>query len=128
VDGKPVEAPDRPRLWLYHKPAGLVTSAADEKGRRTVFDALPDTMPRVMSIGRLDLNSEGLLLLTNDGGIKRQLELPSTGLAAQVPRADQGRAERRERWSPCARGSRWRAFATSRCRFRSIASRGRMRG
>jgi 23S rRNA pseudouridine2605 synthase len=79
VDGKPVEAPDRPRLWLYHKPAGLVTSAADEKGRRTVFDALPDTMPRVMSIGRLDLNSEGLLLLTNDGGIKRQLELPSTG-------------------------------------------------
>jgi 23S rRNA pseudouridine2605 synthase len=79
VDGKPVEAPDRPRLWLYHKPAGLVTSAADEKGRRTVFDALPDGMPRVMSIGRLDLNSEGLLLLTNDGGIKRQLELPSTG-------------------------------------------------
>jgi 23S rRNA pseudouridine2605 synthase len=79
VDGKPVEAPERPRLWLYHKPAGLVTSAADEKGRRTVFDALPDTMPRVMSIGRLDLNSEGLLLLTNDGGIKRQLELPSTG-------------------------------------------------
>ncbi|KPQ17102.1 MAG: 23S rRNA pseudouridine2605 synthase [Rhodobacteraceae bacterium HLUCCO18] len=79
VDGKPVEAPDRPRLWLYHKPAGLVTSAADEKGRRTVFDALPEGMPRVMTIGRLDLTSEGLLLLTNDGGIKRQLELPSTG-------------------------------------------------
>ena len=79
VDGKPVEAPDRPRLWLYHKPSGLVTSASDEKGRRTVFDALPDTMPRVMSIGRLDLTSEGLLLLTNDGGIKRRLELPSTG-------------------------------------------------
>jgi 23S rRNA pseudouridine2605 synthase len=79
VDGTPVEAPDRPRLWLYHKPAGLVTSAADEKGRPTVFEALPEGMPRVMSVGRLDLNSEGLLLLTNDGGIKRRLELPSTG-------------------------------------------------
>src|SRR6056297_1139000 len=79
VDGKPVEAPDRPRLWLYHKPAGLVTSAADEKGRKTVYDDLPEGLPRVMSVGRLDLNSEGLLLLTNDGGVKRQLELPSTG-------------------------------------------------
>lgn len=79
VDGKALAAPDRPRLWLYHKPAGLVTSAADEKGRKTVFDALPTDMPRVMSVGRLDLPSEGLLLLTNDGGIKRRLELPSTG-------------------------------------------------
>ncbi len=79
VDGRPLAPPERPRLWLYHKPAGLVTSAADEKGRATVFDALPPDMPRVMSVGRLDLNSEGLLLLTNDGGIKRRLELPSTG-------------------------------------------------
>ena len=79
VDGKPVDAPDRTRLWLYHKPRGLVTSNADEKGRKTVFEALPVGMPRVMSIGRLDINSEGLLLLTNDGGLKRELELPSTG-------------------------------------------------
>ncbi len=79
VDGKPVAAPEPPRLWLYHKPAGLVTSARDEKGRRTVFDALPKDMPRVMSVGRLDLNSEGLLILTNDGAVKRRLELPSTG-------------------------------------------------
>jgi 23S rRNA pseudouridine2605 synthase len=79
VDGKPLAPPDRPRLWLYHKPAGLVTSASDEKGRQTVFDTLPPDMPRVMSVGRLDLNSEGLLLLTNDGGIKRRLELPATG-------------------------------------------------
>ena len=79
VDGKPLAAPEPPRLWLYHKPRGLVTSARDEKGRKTVFDALPGTLPRVMPVGRLDLNSEGLLLLTNDGGVKRRLELPSTG-------------------------------------------------
>lgn len=79
VDGKAIAAPDRPRLWLYHKPPGLVTTAKDEKGRQTVFDALPTTLPRVMSVGRLDLNSEGLLLLTNDGGLKRKLELPTTG-------------------------------------------------
>lgn len=79
VDGKPVGAPDLARLWLYHKPRGLVTTARDEKGRDTVFDALPEHLPRVVSVGRLDLNSEGLLLLTNDGGLKRQLELPSTG-------------------------------------------------
>ncbi len=78
-DGKPVGAPEPARLWLYHKPTGLVTTERDEKGRDTVFAALPNTMPRVMSVGRLDINSEGLLLLTNDGGIKRKLELPSTG-------------------------------------------------
>ncbi|EAR49833.1 RNA pseudouridylate synthase family protein [Oceanicola granulosus HTCC2516] len=79
VDGKPVAAPEPPRLWLYHKPAGLVTTERDEKGRPTVFGALPEEMPRVMSVGRLDIASEGLLLLTNDGEIKRRLELPATG-------------------------------------------------
>ncbi|KPN64153.1 23S rRNA pseudouridine2605 synthase [Aliiroseovarius crassostreae] len=79
VDGKALADPEPARLWLYHKPTGLVTTARDEKGRETVFDALPEDMPRVMSVGRLDLNSEGLLLLTNDGEIKRKLELPSTG-------------------------------------------------
>lgn len=79
VNGKLVGTPDEPRLWLYHKPVGLVTTTKDEQGRATIFDKLPEEMPRVMSVGRLDLNSEGLLLLTNDGGIKRKLELPSTG-------------------------------------------------
>ncbi len=79
VEGKPLRDPEPARLWLYHKPTGLVTTDRDEKGRSTVYDDLPEDMPRVMSVGRLDINSEGLLLLTNDGGIKRQLELPSTG-------------------------------------------------
>ncbi|WP_226549451.1 pseudouridine synthase [Celeribacter naphthalenivorans] len=79
VDGKEVGEPEPPRLWLYHKPLGLVTSSKDEKGRDTVFDQLPKELPRVMSVGRLDLNSEGLLLLTNDGELKRKLELPDTG-------------------------------------------------
>ena len=79
VDGKPLAAAEAVRLWRYHKPEGLVTTARDEKGRTTVFDRLPPDMPRVMSIGRLDMNSEGLLLLTNDGELKRKLELPSTG-------------------------------------------------
>lgn len=79
VDDTPVAPPEPPRLWLYHKPTGLVTTAKDEKGRATVFDSLPEALPRVMSVGRLDLNSEGLLLLTNDGGLKRKLELPTTG-------------------------------------------------
>nr|WP_108643132.1 pseudouridine synthase [Fuscovulum blasticum] len=79
VAGKPLPAEEPARLWLYYKPEGLVTSASDEKGRDTVFDHLPEDLPRVMSVGRLDLNSEGLLLLTNDGELKRRLELPSTG-------------------------------------------------
>ena len=77
--GVVVGEPEQARLWLYYKPEGLVTSESDEKGRETVFDNLPAELPRVMSVGRLDLNSEGLLLLTNDGALKRRLELPSTG-------------------------------------------------
>jgi 23S rRNA pseudouridine2605 synthase len=79
VDGKPLPESDRTRLWRYHKPAGLVTSHKDPQGRTTVFERLPQDMPRVISVGRLDLNSEGLLLLTNDGELARRLELPSTG-------------------------------------------------
>lgn len=79
VDGKDIPALERPRLWRYHKPPGLVTSHKDEKGRDTVFDKLPEELPRVISVGRLDLNSEGLLLLTNDGELARKLELPATG-------------------------------------------------
>jgi 23S rRNA pseudouridine2605 synthase len=79
VDGRPLQAPEPPRLWRYHKPAGLITTARDQRGRPTVFEHLPDGMPRVMSVGRLDLASEGLLLLTNDGGIKHRLEDPATG-------------------------------------------------
>lgn len=79
VDGKSIPQPEKTRLFLYHKPAGLVTTARDEQGRNTVFDDLPADMPRVVSVGRLDLNTEGLLLLTNDGGLSRYLELPATG-------------------------------------------------
>ena len=79
VDGRPLPAAERSRLWRYHKPAGLVTSHRDPQGRPTVFSRLPEHMPRVISVGRLDLNSEGLLLLTNDGDLARRLELPATG-------------------------------------------------
>src|SRR5437667_173748 len=79
VDGKPLPERERTRLFLYHKPRGLVTSARDPEGRPTLFERLPKHRPRLVSIGRLDLNSEGLLLLTNDGGLARVLELPKTG-------------------------------------------------
>ena len=78
VDGKPLPQAQETRLWRYHKPTGLVTSHADPQGRPTVFERLSPTIGRIISIGRLDLNSEGLLLLTNDGELARRLEMPST--------------------------------------------------
>ena len=79
VDGRPLPARERTRLWLYHKPRGYVTTNHDPEGRETVFSILPSSLPRVMTVGRLDINTEGLLLLTNDGGLARVLELPETG-------------------------------------------------
>jgi 23S rRNA pseudouridine2605 synthase len=79
VDGETLKAPERPRLFRYHKPRGLLTTAHDPEGRPTIYDGMPKQLPRVMPVGRLDFNSEGLLLLTNDGAIKRHLELPATG-------------------------------------------------
>ena len=79
VDGKRLPPRERTRLFLYHKPKGLMTTHADPEGRPTVFDNLPEGLPRLISIGRLDFNTEGLLLLTNDGGLARELELPETG-------------------------------------------------
>jgi 23S rRNA pseudouridine2605 synthase len=80
LDGTLVERPEAVRLWRYHKPAGLVTTHKDPAGRPTVFEHLPEGLPRVISVGRLDLTTEGLLLLTNDGELARALELPSTGV------------------------------------------------
>ncbi|WP_448501481.1 pseudouridine synthase [Sphingomonas sp.] len=88
VDGKPVAAPAPARLFRFHKPAGVLTAERDPKGRRTIYDVLPQGLPRVMPVGRLDLNTEGLLLLTTDGELKRQLELPAT----QVKRTYRARA------------------------------------
>jgi 23S rRNA pseudouridine2605 synthase len=79
VNGEALPSRERTRLWLFHKPKGLVTTSRDPEGRPTVFQALPKDMPRVLSVGRLDINTEGLLLLTNDGGLARTLELPATG-------------------------------------------------
>ena len=79
VDGEPLPARERTRLWLFHKPRGLVTTARDPEGRPTVFESLPEDLPRVVAIGRLDINTEGLLLLTNDGGLAKVIAHPDTG-------------------------------------------------
>ena len=79
VDQITVTKPDKLRLWRYYKPAGLVVSNRDEKGRRTIFEEMPETLPRIITVGRLDLTSEGLLLLTNCGDTKRKLEHPNSG-------------------------------------------------
>jgi 23S rRNA pseudouridine2605 synthase len=81
VDGEPLKPPEAARLWLYYKPVGLIVSENDPDGRPTVINSLPDDMPRVVTVGRLDINSEGLLLLTTDGRLSRHLELPDTGAA-----------------------------------------------
>lgn len=99
VDGKALPSREETRLFLYHKPPGLVTSHKDERGRETVFDHLPGELPRVVSVGRLDLNTEGLLLLTNDGELARFLELPSTGWSRKYRvrvhgRVDQAKLDR----------------------------------
>ncbi len=91
VDGKAIGSAESTRVWRYHKPAGLVTSHNDPGGRPTVFDALPSGLPRVISVGRLDLNTEGLLLLTNDGELSRALELPATELVRQYRARARGR-------------------------------------
>ncbi|MEX0922550.1 MAG: pseudouridine synthase [Rhodovibrionaceae bacterium] len=79
IDGEALPQAEPARLWRFHKPGGIVTAARDPEGRPTVYDRLPEGLPRVMPVGRLDITSEGLLLLTNDGELKRRLELPSTG-------------------------------------------------
>ncbi len=79
VDGTSLPSRERTRLWLYHKPAGVLSTNKDPEGRPTLFERLPDDLPRLLSVGRLDMNTEGLLLMTNDGGLARILELPSTG-------------------------------------------------
>ena len=93
VDGAVVADTEPTRLFRYHKPVGLMTTHNDPKGRPTVFTALPPGLPRLISIGRLDINSEGLLLLTNDGGLARALELPSTGLVRRYRARARGRID-----------------------------------
>lgn len=96
VDGKELAQPDPPRLWRYYKPRGLVTTERDPQGRATIFSKLPDNLPRVLSVGRLDINTEGLLLLTNDGGLKRYLELPETGWLRRYRVRAYGRPDQRK--------------------------------
>ncbi len=93
VDGKPIPAPEPARLWRYHKPRGLLTATRDPQGRPTLFETLPPDLPRVIAVGRLDLNSEGLLLLTNDGDLARRLELPDNAWVRRYRVRVHGRVE-----------------------------------
>lgn len=93
LDGEKLPQIQQTRLWLYHKPVGLLTTHKDNQNRPTVFDALPPEMPRVISVGRLDLNSEGLLLLTNDGALSRKLELPENGWSRRYKVRVHGKVE-----------------------------------
>ena len=94
IDGEKLPKADNVRMWVYYKPTGLVTTHKDEQGRQTVFDNLPAGLPRVISVGRLDLNSEGLLLLTNSGELSRRLELPSNGWSRRYKVKVHGRLDR----------------------------------
>jgi 23S rRNA pseudouridine2605 synthase len=94
VKGKPLPGVRNTCLFLYHKPAGLVTTTNDERGRATIFDHLPDDLPRLITVGRLDINTEGLLLLTNDGELSRYLELPATGWKRQYRVRAHGRIDK----------------------------------
>ena len=96
VDGKPLPVAEATRLFRYHQPKGVVTSARDPEGRATIYDTLPEGLPRLMPVGRLDIASEGLLLLTNDGALKRRLELPSTGWLRRYRVRGYGRIDDRE--------------------------------
>src|SRR5215468_9043389 len=96
VDGRPLPRRERTRVFLYHKPVGLVSTNADPQGRPTVFDALPKNLPRLMSVGRLDIGTEGLLLLTNDGGLARVLELPVTSWTRRYRVRAHGRVNQSE--------------------------------
>ena len=105
IDGKPAPMAAPTQIWRYHKPTGLVSTTRDEQGRATIFDYLPHGLPRVMSVGRLDINSEGLLLLTNDGALKRRLEHPKNGWRRQYRVRVHGRITE-ARLDPLRRGLR----------------------
>ena len=128
VDGKPLPQRERTRLFLYHKPRGLVTTHSDPQGRPTIFGALPKNLPRLISVGRLDLNTEGLLLLTNDGELARVLELPQTGWLRRYRVRALGRVTQEALDALRERRHRRRRALRRRSRRRSTASRAPMSG